>query len=423
MATPNWQGIGADVLRNFLKNESGEGASEGNFGLDIFINGFEDEFPSDADDPVGGNYVAYSIEAERAAETRPWGGKFGDRPKIHELNQPPAAQALGWRVIDFYPNRDNKAEFYRLAGTPSELRVMLQVVQANRIAGGRQILFSEWFEQWENGFPDFTENRSDSNFLLTGEKQWPRIKDPKTRPRYREFTSSVQRSDSGYRVIDSWRDRSAESSSVILSGTDLQLIQHIIQLEYEGGGSNNGKTKNGNWPLLKGQPQIKLYFLATNGKGEAEISLRIMDKSDDPKSPLPKIDKSDLKKYAAAIKQQFATPSLFLWQKGRDVISYRNRWQGFEGWYLCRNEIDGRALVTKLLAVTGENLDENSIRFTTAPAAAFPTAPADITVLGKLVSQDTERPLVDVAFHRAEISLTKLKRPIPLVERGRIIYD
>ena len=129
----NWKGIGADVLRQYLNSESGEsGGDAGNFGLDVFVNGFEDEFPADSDDLAGGMYAGYSIEANRASENRPWGSNFGDRPKIHELNQPVAAQALGWRVIDFYPNRDFKSEFYRLAGTPSELRIMMQLIQATR---------------------------------------------------------------------------------------------------------------------------------------------------------------------------------------------------------------------------------------------------------------------------------------------------
>jgi hypothetical protein len=423
MGTNNWSGIGREVLNQYLQSErGGSGGDAGQFGIDVFENGFEDEFPGDAEDPAAGTYQGYSLEANRASESRPWGNKFGDRPKIHELNQPPAAQVLGWRVIDFYPNRDVKSEFYRLAGTPSELRIMMQIVQATRFATGTRINFEQWFEAWELGFPDFKEDRADSNFLLNGEKQWERIKNPQSRPRYRDWTKSQQRADLGYRSIEYWPDRSAEGNSILLSGTDLQLIQHIIQIEYEGG-SNSGKTKNGSWPLLKGQPQIKLYFLGENGNGEAEISLRIMDKSDDPKSSLAKIDKSDLKKYAASIKKQFATPSLFTWQKGRDVISYRNRWQGFEGWYLCRNEAVGRALISKLLAIVDQTVDESSIRFTTAPAVAFPTNPADITVLGEPVSQDTERPLVDVNFYRAEINLSNLRHPISLVERGRIAYD
>ena len=231
-STNSWSGIGRQILDQYLQSEKGGGAGgdAGQFGVDIFANGFEDEFPGDADDPVAGTYQGYSLEANRASESRPWGNKFGDRPKIHELNQPPAAQALGWRVIDFYPNRDFKSEFYRLAGTPAELRQMMQVVQAVRFVTGARVNFGAWFEQWEKGFPEFNQNRGE-NFALSGDNQWERIKNPESRPRFREWTTSQQRSDLGYRVIEYWRDRNVETESIILSGTDLQLIQHIIQYE------------------------------------------------------------------------------------------------------------------------------------------------------------------------------------------------
>lgn len=423
--TSSWIGIGRQVLDQYLQAESGGGGGDaGQMGVDVFANGFEDEFPGDADDLIGGTYQGYSLEANRASENRPWGGKFGDRPKIHELNQPPAAQVLGWRVIDFYPNRDHKSEFYRLAGTPAELRQMLQVIQATRIVTGARVNFEAWFEQWEKGFPEFTENRSDSNFSLSGEKQWERIKKPETRPRYKELTGSQSRSDLGYRVIEYWRDRSVESSSVLFSGTDLQLIQHCIQLEYEGGGQAVKNNNNINWPPLKGQPLIKLYFLSASGD-QYETSFRILNKTDDPKIPLPKIDKSDLLGYAQKIKSVFATPNLFVWQRGKKILSYKNRWQGFDGqWWLCLNESSGRELLTKLLAIQEFTLDTTKIRLSTAPdeGTAFPLNPSEITVMGKSVKQDIERPVVDAVFSSAEIKLSKLRDPIPLVKRGLVVF-
>jgi hypothetical protein len=425
--TVNWRGIGRQILDQYLQSEkgSGGGGDAGQFGIDVFNNGFEDEFPGDPDDPIAGTYQGYSLEANRASENRPWGDSFGNRPKIHELNQPPAAQALGWRVIDFYPNRDLKSEFYRLAGTPAELRQMMQIIQATRFVTGARINFETWFDLWENGFPKFTQNRSDSNFLLSGAKQWERIKNPEGRPQYKEWTNSQQRADLGFRVIEYWKNRGNKTDSVILSGTDLQVINHIIQLEYEGGGNTTAtKEKSSNWPLIKGQPLIKLYFRGDN-EAEGETSIRIMDKTDDPKVPLPQISKSDLASLANKIKQVFATP-LYTWRKGKEVITYKDRWQGFEGhWWLCRNEVAGRELLEKLLAITGQQLDPAKIRMNTAPAEAlaFPANPPDLIILGESVSQNKERPLVDVHFFRAEIKLAKMRSPIPLVQRGAIVYD
>jgi hypothetical protein len=64
------------------------------------------------------------------------------------------------------------------------------------------------------------------------------------------------------------------------------------------------------------------------------------------------------------------------------------------------------------------------LRLSTAPdeAAAFPLNPPEITVLGKSVKQDVRRPLVDAVFSSADIKLSKLKDPIPLVERGLVVF-
>jgi len=419
-------GLGADILASYLAGES-EGSNPGEFGIDIFANAFEDEFPGDNEDPGGGTYQGYSPEGNRATENRPWGGTFGDRPKIHELNQPDAAQFLGWRAVDLIPRRNIKEIFHRLAGTPAELRQLVQIIQATRRLTGANIDFDQWFELWRNGFLDFSENRTAGNFQIIGESQWSRFKEPETRPKWREWSTSLQRADYGFRAGEYWPDASIEANSILLSGTDLQLINHVIQIEYEGGDSKvAGKNaKSQNWPPLKGQPLIKLYFLGVEG-GEAETSFRIVGKTDDPKIPLPQIDKSDLRKYAALIKEQFATPDLFVWQKGREIVSYKNRWQGFDGqWWLCRNQAAGVTLLTKLLAVAGLSLDTSKIRMSIATdeAAAFPANPGDVVVLGEVVKQETERPIIDVNFFRAEIKLSKLKNPIPLVERGRIVYD
>lgn len=409
------------ILSSYLDQENGSETAKtpDNFGADIFIDDFEDEFPmGDSADTEG-----WTPESRRANEGRPWGGKFGDRPKVHEVNQPVKAQERGWRLLDLHPNRNHKEEYYRLAGTPAELRILLQLVRATREMVGKNINFEEWFEQWEKGFPDAKEQRN-GNFLLTGDKQWDRIKKPESRPRFKEWTTSQQRLDWGFRVIEYWRDRSSESDSVILSGTDLQLIGHVIQIEYEAGG-NTPKSQSKNWPPFKGQPEIKLYFRGEN-RTQAETSFRIMNKTDDPKVSLPVIDKSDLQAYARRIKEQFATPDLFVWQKGRKILSYKNRWQGFDGqWWLCKNETAGRLLLTKILAVAGFTLDISKIRISQAvdEATAFPTNPSDITVLSQQVSQDIERPLVDVSFWRAEITLSKLRKPILLVERGTVVYS
>lgn len=430
-----WTGRGIKILNNYLNSETGLGSSDaGSFGMDAFINGIEDEFPGDPDDVATGTYIGYSIEANRASELRPWGQPFGNRPKVHELNQPPAAQALGWRILDFYPNRDVKSDFYRVAGTPAELRTLLQTIQLIRQATGNRIDFDEWFKQWEKGFPDANLERGLGNFKLTGEQAWERIKHPEKRPRWREWNTSQQRADTGIRTGEYWRDRSNEGESFILSGTDLDLIRHIVQIEYEGGGSAGITTKGSNVSVV-GLPQITLIFMEDPNKVDrkpdgskyapmrAEITFRIPNKTDDPLVNLDKISKADIKAYATKILAVF---NGYIWRRGKKIVSYNSPRQGMSRtWYEVRNKQQGVELINKILSITNQTFNPKLVRISEAldEALTFPANPQPITVLGEKITPDRKRPLVDVIFSEAKIGLSQLKHDITLVKRGRVVYD
>lgn len=294
-----------------------------------------------------------------------------------------------------------------------------QAVSTYELLGNQSAVnFEAWYESWEKGWPEALENRALGNYPLSGENQWR--KNPVNWPRWRQFSKQ-----DGIIKGEYWRDRSQEKDSVPLSGTAEQLIDQIIKLEFPSTVTSESKGKSQQWPPMPGQPQIRLFFRGEN-KAEAETSFRIMNKTDDPKIPLPLINQSDLRKYAEKIKQEFATPNLFIWQKGKEAFSYKNRWAGFDGqWWLSRNEAAGRALLLKLLAIQELPLDESKTRISKATNEnlAFPLNPPPVNVFGEAVPQDTERPLVDVSFWRAEIKLGKMRSPIPLVERGVILYQ
>lgn len=294
-----------------------------------------------------------------------------------------------------------------------------QTIATYKLLGNQSAIdFDSWYESWEKGWPESGENRGLGNYPLSGENQWR--KNPQNWPRWRQFSKQ-----NGIIKGEYWRDRSQEQDSIPLSGTAEQIINQIITLEFPSVVASGSKSKSQQWPPMTGQPQIRLFFKGEN-KAEAETSFRIMNKTDNPtKIPLPLIDKSDLRKYAEKIKQEFGTP-LFVWQKGREAFSYKNRWQGFDGqWWLSRNEAVGRALLLKLLAIQELPLDNSKMRISKATDEnlAFPLNPPPITVLGEVTPQDAERPLVDVSFYRAEIKLAKMRSPIPLVERGLILYE
>jgi len=425
MSTVNWSGIGRQVLDQYLQSEQGGNTGDaGQFGLDIFNNGFEDEFPGDSEDLAGGMYQAYSLEAYRASESRPWGGSYGDRPKIHELNQPPAAQVLGWRVIDFYPNRDNKSEFYRLAGTPAELRQMVQIVQATRFVTGNQINFEAWFEQWERGFPNFTTDRAVSNFPLTGENQWKRIKEPETRPKYRELTNSQQRADLGYRVIEYWRDRSDEKNSILLGGIpDLMLIDKILAYEWMVATPNHLITSD----IIRysGIPEIILYFKGidkTLSKNRQRItgekSFRFMGYTDNPliaakRQDLELITQADISRVGAKIRSVFKTNPPYVWSKGKNQVIYHDWQQGYNLNVYALNHLEGERLIAAIVSVQNHTIDETFLKYSEAKnvAKAYPPT-SEIQVMGQTQEIPERLPKSNVNFDYATLYLPTLKQTL-----------
>ena len=424
MGTSSWTGIGRQILDQYLQSErGGSGGDAGQMGVDVFSNGFEDEFPGDTDDPIAGTYQGYSLEANRASESRPWGNSYGNRPKIHELNQPPAAQALGWRVIDFYPDRDNKSEFYRLAGTPAELRQMMQIIQATRFVTGARINFESWFKKWEAGFLEFTNDRADSNFGLSGEKVWERIKNPENRPRYREFTTSQQRADLGYRVIEYWRDRSDESNSIVLGGVpDSMLIDRILAYEYQSTAAITQESITSDVIRYSGVPEITLIFKGFDeskppGKQriKGEKSFRYIGYTDNPtkaqqRKDLELITQNDINRIGSKIKSIFGGSSPYKWSKGRKQVVYHDWGQGYNFNVYALNYAEGERLIASILAVRDLQIDETFIKYGEAknPAKAFPPV-TEINILGK-TKQTTERlPVCDVTFEYAKIYLPTIK--------------
>ena len=414
-------GLGADILASYLVGES-EGSNPGEFGIDIFSNAFEDEFPGDNEDPGGGTYQGYSPESNRATENRPWGGKFGDRPKIHELNQPGAAQILGWRAVEVYGNRNVKSNFQRFVGTPSELRQLIQNYQAMRFITGARIDFEVWFEAWEKGFPEFTANRSDSNYPLSGEKQWKRIKNPETRPKYKEWTTPQQRADYGYRVVEVWQNRSIQSDSVLFTGTDLQLIQHCIQLEYEGGG-NQQQSVSSDIVRYSGIPEITLYFSGIDksipGKDrivEGEKSFRFMGYTDDPfvaqqRTDLELITEADINRIGTKIRAVFQGRPPYLWSKGKKQVIYHDWQRGYNLNVYASSHTEGERLVIAILSIFNHLIDERFLKYSEAknPAKAYPST-TKIQVLNGEYKTPERLPNIDVNFKHGRIYLPTIKQ-------------
>lgn len=91
-------------------------AKKVDFDLDNWINDFEDGFTRF--EKINPQFKAHY-----------WGQGFGNRPRIKELNEQVDAQRIeGYRVVEFFPDRDIEDESYILFGTPMELMTQVSFI-------------------------------------------------------------------------------------------------------------------------------------------------------------------------------------------------------------------------------------------------------------------------------------------------------
>ena len=355
----------------------------------------------------------------------------------------PTANKWPYRVVQVKPDKKKDNEIYTLSGREEDIAANGSLFLAlYDLANQERIDFKGWWEQWENGFPLLSQ-RIESNYELAGLKQW---RQTESRPRYREWLpSGAITKKFNYTTIEYWRDRSNETESVIFSGTDSQLINQIIQFEWQN--SNNGiaslSGKNSK-PLLKGWPAIVLTFLEPNetvrrkptGEPRSRVSgektIRCSGYSDDvelvQRGLAKLIGTTDVRRWATKIRDEFASPDLYRWQKGRECLSYSGqiaRLQGIESYALVRSAQQGKDLFEKLLKIFDFTPDPAGFKYSgnEAPELAFPANPPNFELLGKQWESETERPQATVVFDSAALFLPKLRSPIPLVKGRQIIYD
>jgi hypothetical protein len=345
-----------------------------------------------------------------------------------------------YRVIQVKPNKKKDYEIYTLSGREEDIAANGSLFLAlYDLQAKDKINFEEFWEEWEMGFPKLTE-RIETNYPTTS---WRK---PDSRPRYREWKDpSPGATKYNYRVIEYWRDRSVEAESIILAGNDTQLIDHIIQIEYEGSSQNiasvNGKNSK---PPLKGWPAITLNFIQPNEEVRRKLNgsprtrvtgektIRCVNFTDDRRIVdlglgAELIKTSNIRQWATRIQEQFSSPA-YRWQKGRECLSYSGhiaRLQGLEGYAFVRSAQQGKDLFTRLLKIFDFTPDRLGFRYSGNEAAeeAYPADPPDFQLLGKEWEAEAERAIAEVVFDNASLYLPKLRAPIPLIKGSKIVYE
>jgi hypothetical protein len=363
----------------------------------------------------------------------------------NRLKEALAPTAIKWpyRVVQVKPNRKKDHEIYPLSGREEDIAANGALFLAlYDLLNQEKIDFEEWWKQWEDGCSLLTQ-RIETNYQLLGASPWRK---PETRPRYREWLPPFIDQKLRYKTIEYWRDRSIESESVVFSGTDLQLINQIIQFEWQSKNNEIASSLSGknSKPLLKGWPALVLTFLEPNesirrkpnGEPRArctgEKTIRCSGYSDDvelvQRGLAKLIGNGDIRRWATKIRDEFASPDLYRWQKGRECLSYSGqiaRLQGVEGYALVRTAEQGKEIFQKLLRIFDFTPDPAGFKYSAneAPELAFPPNPPNFQLLGKEWESEAERPNATVVFDSASLFLPKLRSPIPLVKGRQVVYE
>jgi hypothetical protein len=352
----------------------------------------------------------------------------------------PLTEQSFFDVYELELNKATKEPPILISGNDAQIVLQTSLINAlNQLLEFRGVSyfdFAEWVEQFENGFSSFTTGTSKELKKIWETMPYVGIA-KENRPKIVEIKVNANKKVSvTYKAVQFYPDRKNINEWVIFTGNYREIAQQI-QIYWNQKTAAVGMSSNGGaLPYLKGKPLIKLYFvqdakdIETNAKGNlkkpvrGEISFRLMDKTDDPTATGDKLTKADLENYAKAIATELGGDKPFVWEKGKMICSYRNRKQGFEGWYAVKSKAAGVALISKILAILKLPVDKTKIHYgeTDDAAKAYPDTAAKATILGEEVSLPLQRPLVNVRFQSAEIQLPTIKKTIPLVRLGMAVY-
>ncbi|MEG5159576.1 hypothetical protein QUB37_03885 [Microcoleus sp. AT3-A2] len=293
-----------------------------------------------------------------------------------------------------------------------------QAIATYELLGNQtSVKFETWFEKWETGFLTATENRALGNYQLTGENAWRA--DAGKRPRFRQWEN-----DDGIITGEYWRDRDNDATSLILSGTPEMLIDQIIQIEHRpnsGGKAAESEFTGGGEVKRKGRPQLYIYFEEDEEDIEpgydpirSRISMRLMDKTD------TSLSRADLNQYTTKIQNIFGTGGGKIWKRGKDMASYTDWENGYQLQLLVRSKTDGEELIKQFLSIQNVSFAKKKYFYKENQDVinAYPTNPGSEIVLGKEIKKARYRPIAEIRFQAAWISLASIRKPVYLVDQS-----
>lgn len=176
----------------------------------------------------------------------------------------------------------------------------------------------------------------------------------------------------------------------------------------------------------KFRPQVCLYFSQDAlelGRNEdpitGEISFRLMNETSES------LTRSELENLGNRIKNNLGTGNGFVWRKGREMVTYTDWDEGLQLQILCLNEVEGEKVVKEVLKCANKQFVAEKLNHVKNKAAItkYPSARKRKAILGQTRELPIERPVVNVRFRYATLSVHGITRPIHLYDRGITLTD
>lgn len=171
---------------------------------------------------------------------------------------------------------------------------------------------------------------------------------------------------------------------------------------------------------VKYKPRITCYFSEDPQDVEpgyrrvdGELSVRLMSET------ATSLTNTDLQTYANRINTAFGQQNGYVWQKGKELYSYKDKMNGHRFRVLTRNQSDAIEIVQKLLSLVSDPYDSSLLVKSEAadPVSAFPTIPPNQTILNKTYREPRKRPIADVRFLYASLKIWGIGKPKILVDK------
>ncbi len=177
---------------------------------------------------------------------------------------------------------------------------------------------------------------------------------------------------------------------------------------------------------FKFKPQVCLYFQqsaldypSNSNPVTGTISFRLMNQTS------TSITKSKVTQIANLVKTHFGGSTPFVWKKGRIMVTYNNWEEGVAWQILSLNATEGERVIKQLLKVQGSTFNDKymNVNENAAPLEKYPSNPGSQSILGELTKKPRQRPLANVVFRYATLSIHGTSRPEHLYDTTNRLVD